>query len=120
MTQDNKPLTKAKAVNSEFASSLEAERADLAEAEKSLAAVLASEAASKNSCAQVVADHEVSVKAFAEEFEGFGRCHTSPQVRDWCNQCWTSTMVRRLAQKEHSADLISLHLSCVKVWCWCL
>ena len=36
LTQDNKALTKAKAGNSEFASSLEAERADLAEAEKSL------------------------------------------------------------------------------------
>ena len=35
LTQDNKALTKAKADNSEFASSLEAERADLAEAEKS-------------------------------------------------------------------------------------
>ena len=36
LTQDNKALTKAKADNSEFASSLEAERADLVEAEKSL------------------------------------------------------------------------------------
>ena len=36
LTQDNKALTKAKADNSEFVSSLEAERADLAEAEKSL------------------------------------------------------------------------------------
>ena len=35
LRQDNKALTKAKADNSEFASSLEAERADLAEAEKS-------------------------------------------------------------------------------------
>ena len=36
LTQDIKALTKAKVDNSEFASSLEAERADLAEAEKSL------------------------------------------------------------------------------------
>ena len=36
LTQDNTALTKAKADNSEFASSLEAERADLAEPEKSL------------------------------------------------------------------------------------
>ena len=36
LTQDNKALTKTKADNSEFASSLEAERADLAEAEKSM------------------------------------------------------------------------------------
>ena len=35
LTQDNKALTKAKTDNSEFASSLEAERVDLAEAEKS-------------------------------------------------------------------------------------
>ena len=53
LTQDNKASTKAKADNSEFVSSLEAERADLAEAEKS----------------GVAADHEVSVKAFAEEMK---------------------------------------------------
>ena len=63
----NKVLTKAKAVNSEFASSPEAERADLAEAERSLAAALASEVAGKDSCAQVAADHEVSAKAFTEK-----------------------------------------------------
>ena len=40
LTQDNKALTKAKADNSEFASSLEAERADLVEAEKSLGGLL--------------------------------------------------------------------------------
>jgi len=34
-----------------------------------LAAVLASEAASETSCAQVAADHEVSVRAFAEELK---------------------------------------------------
>ena len=36
LTQDNKAFTKAMADNSEFASSLEAERADLVEAEKSV------------------------------------------------------------------------------------
>ena len=69
MTQDNKALTKAMADNSEFASSLEAERADLAEAEKS----------------GVAADHEVSVKAFAEEMKALAdatqvlKSETGPQ-----------------------------------------
>ena len=67
LAQDNKALTKAKAVNSKFVSSPETERADLAEAERSLAAALAYEVASKDSCAQVAADHEVSAKAFTEE-----------------------------------------------------
>ena len=66
-------MTKAKADNSEFASSLEAERADLAETEKSLAAVLAYEAAGKNSCAQVAVDHKVSVKAFTEELKALAK-----------------------------------------------
>ena len=52
LTQDNKAMTKAN--NSEFASSLQASRAGLAEAQMSLAAVLASEAANKNCCVQVV------------------------------------------------------------------
>merc|ERR1712136_478448 len=131
LTQDNKALTKAKADNSEFASSLEAERADLAEAEKSLAAVLASEAASKNSCAQVAADHEVSVKAFAEELKALadatqvlksetgaaeGHTYSLFQVSAFTGVQTTMdlkgfevvTMVRRLAQKEHSAALSQL------------
>jgi len=131
LKQDNKALTKAKADNSEFASSLEAERADLAEAEKSLAAVLASEAASKNSCAQVAADHEVSVKAFAEELKALadatqvlksetgaaeGHTYSLFQVSSFSGVHTTVdlkgfevvTMVRRLAQKEHSAALSQL------------
>ena len=52
-------LTKAN--KSEFSPPLEAERANLAQAETSLAAVLASVAASKNSCALVTADQEVSM-----------------------------------------------------------
>ena len=32
---------------------------------------------------------------------------------DWCKQRWTSTMVRRLAQKEHSADSLSACISAV-------
>merc|ERR1719383_506240 len=110
---------------------LEAERADLAEAEKSLAAVLASEAASKNSCAQVAADHEVSVKAFAEELKALadatqvlksetgaaeGHTYSLFQVSSFTGVHTTVdlkgfevvTMVRRLAQKEHSAALSQL------------
>ena len=44
-------------------------KADLSEDEKSLAAVLASVAARKNSCAHVTADQEVSVKTLAEEMK---------------------------------------------------
>ena len=42
----------------------EAKRADIAKAEKSLAALMASQAAGKSSCTQVVSDHETSVKVF--------------------------------------------------------
>ena len=44
-------------------------RADPADAVKSLAATLASEVASKNRCAHVTADHEVSVEMFADELQ---------------------------------------------------
>ena len=44
-------------------------RADPADAVKSLAATLASEVASKNRCAHVTADHEVSVETFADELQ---------------------------------------------------
>ena len=74
---------------------MEAERADLAEAEKNLAAVLASEAASKNSCAQVAADHVVSVKAFAEEVKA-----SRPEGALCC-----------------SLSACFAHLSCDEVWC---
>ena len=47
----------------------EAKRADLAEAEKSLVTLVASQAASKSSCTQVASDHEASMKAFAEELK---------------------------------------------------
>ena len=44
-------------------------KADLSEAHTSLAAVLASEAASKDSCTHVTADQEVFVKTLAEELK---------------------------------------------------
>ena len=49
----------------------EAKRADLAKAEKSLAALMASQAAGKSSCTQVASDHEASVKVFAEELKAW-------------------------------------------------
>ena len=61
----NKDLEKAKANEAEFTTSLELG----AEAEKSLAALVASQAASKSSCVQVASDHDASVKAFAEELK---------------------------------------------------
>ena len=45
----------------------EAKRADLAEAEKSLAALMTSPAASKSSYTQVASDHEASGRVFADE-----------------------------------------------------
>ena len=47
----------------------EAKRADLAEAEKSLAALMASQAVSKSSYTQVASDHEASGRAFADELK---------------------------------------------------
>ena len=58
-----------KASKSEFSSSVDSRRTDLAEAQTSLAAALASDAASKNSRAQVASHHEVSVKALTEELK---------------------------------------------------
>ena len=47
----------------------EAKRADLAKAEKSLAALMASQAVSKSSYTQVSSDHEASGRAFADELK---------------------------------------------------
>ena len=81
------------------------EGADLAEAETSLAAVLASE----NSFPHATADHEVSVIAFAEELQVLADTTHVPTMR-------------RLAQKEHSTVLPQLasRLSCheVRSGCW--
>ena len=51
----------------QFVDRSEAKRADIAKAEKSLAALMASQAAGKSSCTQVASDHEASVKVFAAE-----------------------------------------------------
>ena len=53
----------------EFTTSLDAEKVDLVEVQKSLSASVASQAASKSSCVQVASEHEVPVKGFAEEMK---------------------------------------------------
>ena len=101
-------------------------KADLSEDEKSLAGVLASMAASKNSCAHVTVDQEVSVKTLAEELKTLAdatqklRSEISPVEGHACSLFQVcsftvahttvdpkgldvETMMRRLAQKEHSA-----------------
>ena len=60
----------------------EAKRADLAKVEKSLAALMESQAADKSSCTQVASDHEASVKVFAEELKGVGRGNTGAPIRN--------------------------------------
>ena len=47
----------------------EVKGADLAEAEKSLAALMTSQAVSKSSYTQVASDHEASGRAFADELK---------------------------------------------------
>ena len=54
---------------SELATALVVEKAYPAEAQKSLASLKASQAASKSTCGQVASDYEFSVKGFAEELE---------------------------------------------------
>ena len=61
-------MEQAKSDKAEFATASEA-KADLAEDDKSFAALVASQVASKSSCAQAASDHEASVKGFAEELK---------------------------------------------------
>ena len=109
----------------------EAKRADLAKAEKSLAALMASQAAGKSSCTQVASDHEASVKVFAEELKAWAEAiqvlqsetggadgqayslfqenssvalQTSTDLKGFDMM----TAVRRLAEQEHSAALAQL------------
>ena len=51
----------------------ESKRADLAGAEKSLAALMASQAVSKSSHTQVASDHEASGRAFADELKALAK-----------------------------------------------
>ena len=93
--------------------------------------MLVSVAASKNSCAHVTADHEVSVKTFAEELKTFSDIthvfrsepsavdgHTYPlmdtrtRVRPTVDvKGFDVGTMRRVAQMEHSAALSSLPTS---------
>ena len=95
---------------------------------ESLAATLASEVASKNSCAHVTADHEVSAKTSTEELKTLAEatqvlqsetCGADGQMYSLFQEnssvaCQTSTdlkgfdmgtVVRQLAEQEHSAAL---------------
>ena len=73
----------------EFTTSLVAGRDVLAEADKSLALVEASQDAIRSSCDQVVSQHEPSVKAFAEELKAFPRSNIgeAPRQGALCRPC---------------------------------
>ena len=131
LAQDNKVLEKAKTDNAEFATSLEAEKPDLAEAEKSLASLEAAQAAAKSNCGRVASDHEASVESFANELKalteatqflqsetGGAEGQTYSLFQESSVACLQTTsdlkgfevvaMVRKLAKNEHSAALAQL------------
>ena len=58
----------------------EAKRADLANAEKSLAALMASQAVRKSSYIQVASDHETSGRAFADELKALAEATRKVQA----------------------------------------
>ena len=109
----------------------EAKRADLAEAEKCVAALMASQAVSKSSYTQVASDHEASGRAFADELKALAEAtevlqsetggadgqtyslfqesssaalQTSTDLKGF----EMVTTVRRLAEQEHSTALAQL------------
>ena len=115
----------------QFVDRSEAKRADLAKAEKSLAALMASQAAGKSSCTQVASDHEASVKVFAEELKAWTEAtqvlqsetdgadgHTHSLFQENSNAAFQTstdlkgfdmmTAVRRLVEQEHFAALAQL------------
>ena len=106
----------------------EAKRTDLAKAEKSLAALMASQAVSKSSYTQVDSDHETSGRAFADELKALAEAtqvlqsetsgadgQTYSLLQESSSAALqTSTdlkgfelviSVRRLAEQEHSTAL---------------
>ena len=115
----------------QFVDSSEAMRANLAEAEKSLAALMTSQAVSKSSHTQVASDHEASVKVFAEELKAWTEAtqvlqsetdgfdgHTYSLFQENPNAALQTstdlkgfdmmTAVRQLAEQEHSTALARL------------
>ena len=115
----------------QFVDSSEATRANLAEAEKSLAALMTSQAVSKSSYTQVASNHEASVKVFAEEMKAWTEAtqvlqsetdgadgHTYSLFQENPNAALQTstdlkgfdmmTAVRRLAEQEHFAALAQL------------
>ena len=105
--------------------------------------MLASDAARKNSCAQVASDHEVSVKAFAEELKAVAdatqvlrsetgaaegltyslfkvSASTGVQTTMDLKGFEVVTMVKRVTGKEHSAALIQLASRTTAVMKFCV
>ena len=96
----------------------QAEKADFAEAEKSLASLEASQAASKSSCVRVASDHEYSMTDATqvlpiETGTAEGQTHSLFQEGSVANLHTTidfrgfeaATMARKPTKKEHSAAL---------------
>ena len=115
----------------QFVDSSEATRANLAEAEKSLAALMTSQAAGKSSCTQVASDHVASVKVFAEELKAWTEAtqvlqsemdgadgHTYSLFQENSSAALQTatdfkgfdmmTAVKQLAEQEHFAALAQL------------
>ena len=109
----------------------EATRTDLAEAEKSLAALMTSQAVSKSSYTQVASGHEASVKVFAEELKAWAEAtqvlqsetdaadgHTYSLFQENSSDALQTptdfkgfdmmTAVKQLAEQEHFAALVQL------------
>ena len=119
----------------QFIDNSEATRANLAEAEKSLAALMTSHAVSKSSYTQVASGHEASVKVFAEELKAWTEArqvlqsetdgadgHTYSLFQENPNAALQTptdlkgfdmmTAVRQLAEQGHSTALVQL-ASCI-------
>ena len=136
-------LTKAKADNSGLPNPWKPSELILRKLRRAWQQCLAFEAASKNSCAQVAADHEVSVKAFAEDLKALsdatqvlksetgaaeGHMYSLFQVSASTVQTTMDLKVRSGNDGEasrpegalcRSLSACFVHLSCDDAWCWC-